>query len=65
MDKLETKQIVEIKAMKNPHKVAVVVLGGAVIFFQDMIQAKGHEIVMRKVEGQIKKEEDWFNTARL
>jgi hypothetical protein len=45
--------------------VAVLVLGGTVIFFQDMIQAKGHEIVMRKIEGTIKKEEDWFNTARL
>ena len=51
--------------MKTPHKVAVLVLGGAVIFFQDMIQAKGHDIVMRKIEGTIKKEEDWFNTARL
>jgi hypothetical protein len=35
--------------------VAVLVLGGAVIFFQDMIQAKGHEIVMKKIEGTIKK----------
>lgn len=65
MDKLETKQIVEIKAIKNPHKVAVLVLGGVVIFFQDQILAKGHEIVMKKIEGTIKKEEDWFNTARL
>jgi hypothetical protein len=45
--------------------VAVLVLGGVVIFFQDQILAKGHEIVMKKIEGTIKKEEDWFNTARL
>jgi hypothetical protein len=43
----------------------VLVLGAVVIFFQDMIQNKGHEIVMKKIEGTIKKEEDWFNTARL
>jgi hypothetical protein len=30
-----------------------------------MIQARGHEIAMKKIEGTIKKEEDWFNTARL
>lgn len=65
VDKLETKQIVEIKSWKAPHRVSVLVLGGAVIFFQDMIQAKGHDIVMKKIEGSIKKEEDWFNTARL
>lgn len=35
------------------------------VLFQDIIQAKGHEIVMKKIEGTIKKEEDWFNTARL
>jgi hypothetical protein len=49
VEKLETKQIVEIKSMKNPHRVAVLVLGGAVIFFQDQILAKGHEIIMRKI----------------
>lgn len=55
----------EIKSHKNPPKVAVIVLGGCVVLFQDIIQAKGHEIVMKKIEGTIKKEEDWFNTARL
>jgi hypothetical protein len=52
---LRTEQIVEIKALKNPHKVAIIVLGGAVIFFQELIQSRGHEIVMKKIEGTIKK----------
>jgi len=52
---LKTDHLVEIKSHKNPPKVAVIVLGGCVIFFQDMIQAKGHEIVMKKIEGTIKK----------
>ena len=47
--------MVEIKSHKNPPKVAVIVLGGCVIFFQDIIQSKGHEIVMKKIEGTIKK----------
>ena len=40
-------------------------LGGCVIMFEDIIKARGREIIMKKIEGTIKKEEDWMNTARI
>jgi hypothetical protein len=33
--------------------------------FEDIIRSRGREIIMRKVEGSMKKEEDWMNTARI
>ena len=33
--------------------------------FEDIIKARGSEIIMKKIEGTIKKEEDWMNTARI
>ena len=33
--------------------------------FEDIIKARGREIIMKKIEGTIKKEEDWMNTARI
>ena len=65
VDKLKTENIVEIKSLKTPSKTALIVLGGCVIMFEDIIKARGREIIMRKVEGTIKKEEDWMNTARI
>lgn len=49
VDKLKTDNIVEIKSLKTPSKTALTVLGGCVIFFQDMITSRGHEIILRKV----------------
>jgi hypothetical protein len=65
VDKLKTENIVEIKSLKTPSKTALIVLGGCVILFEDIIKSRGREIIMRKVEGTIKKEEDWMNTARI
>jgi hypothetical protein len=56
VDKLKTENIVEIKALKNPSKTALTVLGGCVIMFEDIIKSRGREIIMRKIEGTIKKE---------
>lgn len=65
VDKLKTENIVEIKSLKNPSKTALIVLGGCVIMFEDIIKSRGREIIMKKIEGTIKKEEDWMNTARI
>jgi hypothetical protein len=43
----------------------LIVLGGCVIMFEDIIKSRGREIIMKKIEGTIKKEEDWMNTARI
>lgn len=56
MDKLKTENIVEIKSLKNPSKTALIVLGGCVVMFEDIIKARGREIIMKKIEGTIKKE---------
>jgi dynein heavy chain len=63
---LQTPHLVEMKSLKSPPKTTVIVLGGCVVFFQDIILKElGGEIVMKKIEGTIKKEEDWITTARL
>lgn len=33
--------------------------------FEDTIKSRGRDIIMRKIEGTIKKEEDWMATARI
>jgi len=33
--------------------------------FEDIIKNRGRDIIMKKVEGSLKKEEDWMNTARI
>lgn len=55
-----------MKSLKSPPKTTVSVLGGCVVFFTDYILSLPNgEIIKRNVEGTIKKEDDYLNTARL
>lgn len=65
VSKLNKDHLVEIKALPNPPRACVVILGGMVVLLTDKIKKMGGEIIMKNVEGQIgKKEEDFFSTAK-
>jgi dynein heavy chain len=66
VNRLNTTHLVELKnILKSPPKTVVVVLAGACILLQDEIVKMNGEIIMRRVEGSLKKEENWTETARI
>ena len=65
VQKLKKEHLVEVKALPNPPRACVIVLGGMVILCLDAIKEAGGNIIMKNVEGGMgKKEEDYFNTAK-
>lgn len=63
--KLKKDHLVEVKALPNPPRACITVLGGMVVMLADYIKDAGGEIIMRNIEGSFgKKEEDFFATAK-
>jgi dynein heavy chain, axonemal len=66
VQKLKKDHIVEIKSLGAPPKAVKVIMGGVVILNQESIRRNGGDIVMKNIDtqGAIKKEEDYFETAK-
>jgi len=63
---LKKDHLVEIKSLTNPPRAVKVVLGGVVTLQLDNIRKAGGNIITKNIEGSLgKKEEDFFETAKL
>lgn len=61
---LKKEHLVEIKALGSPPEAVKTTLAGVVIMNLDTIREKGGDVIMTTKEGGIKKEENYFETAK-